>query len=69
MSNLYESLVRIEVARLLPSQPKGRPRVLAFDEAFDGIFRVVQTGMPCRDLELATINASKRRHHANETDR
>ena len=50
MSNLYKSLVRIEVARLFPSQPKGRPRVLAFDEAFDGIFRVVQTGVPPEPL-------------------
>jgi len=57
MSNLYKSLVRIEVARLFPSQLKGRPRVLAFDEAFDGIFRVVQTGMPWRHLRPPTVAA------------
>jgi len=53
---LFRELVRIEVAHQFPAKNRGRPQLLTFDDAFDGIARVLRTGMQWR--ELATTSAS-----------
>ena len=53
MSNawkMYKRLVAIETMRIFPSNVRGRPRKLKFDDAFDCILDVVRTGMQWRRL-------------------
>lgn len=53
---LFRELVRIEVLRQFPAKRRGRPQILTFDDAYDGIARVLRTGMQWR--ELSTPSAS-----------
>ena len=54
--HLFRDLVRIEVARQFPRQGRGRPRLLSFDEAYDGILRVMRTGMQWRQLRSQSVS-------------
>ena len=54
--NLYKLLVRIETERLFPNHRLGRPRIVSFDEAYDGILKVVRTGMQWRQLQPETVS-------------
>ena len=49
-------LVNVEVDRLFPKQPRGRPRLLAFDEAYDSMLKVLRTGMQWRQLEPPRVS-------------
>ena len=49
-SRLFKELVRIEVLERFPGMLRGRPRILTFDDAYDGIMRVLRTGMQWREL-------------------
>lgn len=50
---LYREFVRIEVARQFPVQRRGRPRLITFDEAYDGILRILRTGIQWRQLDTS----------------
>ena len=53
---LYRELVRIEVTRQFPEQRRGRPRRLTFEDAYDGMLRVLRTGMQWRQLETSRVS-------------
>lgn len=53
---MYKNLVRIEHDRLYPPQQRGRPRILTFDDSFDCILKVVQTGMQWRQLQPTKVS-------------
>ena len=53
---LFRDLVRIEVSRQFPRQSRGRPRLLSFDEAYDGMLRVLRTGMQWRQLTSPVVS-------------
>lgn len=42
---LFKSIVRLHVDKLVPTYNRGRPRKVTFDEAFDGISTLTRTGM------------------------
>lgn len=53
---LYREFVRIEVARQFPEQRRGRPRIITFEQAYDGILRVLRTGMQWRQLDTVRVS-------------
>lgn len=53
---LFRDLVRIEVSRSFPTQTRGRPRLLNFDHAYDGMLRVLRTGMQWRELTSPIVS-------------
>ena len=56
MNNVYRNLVQIEHERLFPLQQRGRPRILTFDDSFDYILQVIQTGMQWRQLKPTKVS-------------
>ena len=48
---MFKTLVELEVERQFPSQRRGRPRLLTFDDAYDDILKVLKTGMQWRQLQ------------------
>ena len=54
--NLFRNLVKVEVQRRYPTQRRGRPRLLHFDEAFNSILYVVRTGVQWRQLRPETVS-------------
>ena len=43
--SMFKMLVNIEVERSFQLQSRGRPRLLAFDEAYDSMLKVLRTCM------------------------
>ena len=56
LQNLFKSLVQIEVNNSFPLQNRGRPRILTFEDAFDNILMILQTGMQWRHLRPKTVS-------------
>ena len=62
---MYKNLLRIQVAKAFPETKRGRPTSLTFDDAYDCILRVIQTGMQWRQLkpkEVSYITVFKTMH-------
>ena len=48
---MFRTLLQVQVQKHFPSQSRGRPQKLQFDDAYDDILRVVRTGMQWRELK------------------
>ena len=48
---MFRTLLQVQVQKYFPSQSRGRPQKLEFDDAYDDILRVVRTGMQWRELK------------------
>ena len=51
LSEVFQNLVLQQAAALAGSKPTGRPRTLSNEDALQGIFRVLRTGMQWRELD------------------
>ena len=68
---LFKRLVEIETKRQFPLQVKGRPRIITFDQAYEGILRILTTGMQWRHLDtngISYITVFKTMHKWVEKD-
>jgi transposase len=56
MSQLYRTLLRIEVERHFPHKNRGRPTKATFDEVYDGVLLILRTGMQWRALKPQNVS-------------
>ena len=55
-SELFKTLLRIQVQRSFPVQTKGRPLKVTFEDAYEDILLVVRTGMQWRYLRPKNVS-------------
>jgi len=55
-TELFKNILRNTVSETFPKQSRGRPAKITFDIAYDGIRKVVRTGMPWRCLTSESVS-------------
>ena len=53
---LFKTLLRVQVQQSFPTQTRGRPTKLTFNDAYDDILRVIRTGMQWRQLRPKDVS-------------
>ena len=53
---MFKEFLKIQVEKAFPTQNRGRPPLLTFDDAYADIMHVVRTGMQWRHLKPKNVS-------------